>query len=147
MEVAFALLADQAVVPPDGKFYILGGGFDQLSPPELPGRVAFVVVAAFRFQRAEVVNAADPAVVEVRLVDGQGKLVMAPSTVSVPPETPFPAEADEILLKTTLPIVAMVGSPGRYAIEFVQKGTIVHRIPIPVVERSQIAPAVGPRPN
>jgi len=46
MELEFALLADAAASPPDGKLYILGGGFDQIRAQQFPathGSIALVV--------------------------------------------------------------------------------------------------------
>ena len=75
MDLSFAFFADSAVVPPDGKLYVLGGGFSALSMASLPGRAAFAVVAGFRFSAADVGQAHQ---VELRLTDAQGKLVLAP---------------------------------------------------------------------
>lgn len=86
MDVAFAFLADSAVVPPDRKLYVLGGGFTTLTMPNLPGRATFAVVAGFRFTAsdAKTVHA-----VEVRLVDAEGKLVLPPPPCSSrPPPSP-----------------------------------------------------------
>ena len=78
MDLNFAFFADSAVVPPDGKLYVLGGGFSALSMAQLPGRVAFAVVAGFRFGAADVGQAHQ---VELRLLDAQGKLVIAPASL------------------------------------------------------------------
>ena len=78
MDLSFAFFADSAVVPPDGKLYVLGGGFSALSMASLPGRAAFAVVAGFRFSAADVGQAHQ---VELRLTDSQGKLVLAPVTL------------------------------------------------------------------
>ena len=78
MDLSFAFFADSAVVPPDGKLYVLGGGFSALSMASLPGRAGFAVVAGFRFNAADVGQAHQ---VELRLGDAQGKLVLAPVTL------------------------------------------------------------------
>ena len=81
MDLSFAFFADSAVVPPDGKLYVLGGGFSALSMASLPGRAAFAVVAGFRFSAADVGQAHQ---VELRLTDAQGKLVLAAGDAAVP---------------------------------------------------------------
>jgi len=70
-------VADAATVPPDGKFYALGGGFSALALPSLPGLASFAVVAGFRFTTAD---AGAVHLIELRFVDSLGKLVLPPAT-------------------------------------------------------------------
>ena len=141
MEIAFAFLADQAVLPPDGKFYVLGGGLATLALPELPYRFGFCVVAGFRFQASELVQARS---VEVRLIDSQSKLVVTPATVNFPSGM-APDGAEEVTVQTVIQLVAMFGEPGQYAVQIWAEQQLMTTIKLGVRERQQ--PELGPRPN
>jgi hypothetical protein len=144
MDVAFAFLADSAVVPPDRKLYILGGGFTTLTMPTLPGRATFAVVAGFRFTAAD---AQTVQAVEVRLVDAEGKLVVPPATLQFQAAA-IPREQEEITVSTVTYMSPMFGEPGRYRVEYSSSERLLAGIGLTVVQPPKPGePALGPRPN
>jgi hypothetical protein len=144
MELNFAFFADSAVVPPDGKLYVLGGGFSALSMAQLPGRVAFAVVAGFRFGAADVGQAHQ---VELRLLDDQGKLVIAPASLQFQSAGAKLVPGQEVSISTVTVFQPMFGEPGTYSVEFWTAGNRLGAVSLHVEERTPPAPVTGERPN
>jgi hypothetical protein len=144
MELNFAFFADSAVVPPDGKLYVLGGGFSALSMAQLPGRVAFAVVAGFRFGAADVGQAHQ---VELRLLDDQGKLVIAPASLQFQSAGAKLVPGQEVSISTVTVIQPMFGEPGTYSVEFWTAGNRLGAVSLHVEERTPPAAVTGERPN
>jgi hypothetical protein len=144
MDLNFAFFADSAVVPPDGKLYVLGGGFSTLSMAQLPGRVAFAVVAGFRFGAADIGQAHQ---VELRLLDAQGKLVIAPANLQFQSAGAALGPGQEVSISTVTVLQPMFGEPGRYAIEFWTEGNQLGSVTLHVEERTPPAPVPADRPN
>jgi hypothetical protein len=146
MELDFALFADSASVPPDGKVYILGGGFSTITLPQLPGRVTFAVVAGFRFGPADAGRTHN---VEVRFVDENQKLILPPINLQFQSQQPPPDER-EVTVSTVSFLSPMFGQPGGYAAEYWYGDRMLTSVRMRVDEQ-QIAPAApgaaGPRPN
>jgi hypothetical protein len=144
MDLNFAFFADSAVVPPDGKLYVLGGGFSTLSMAQLPGRVAFAVVAGFRFGAADIGEAHQ---VELRLLDSQGKLVIAPASLQFQSAGATLNPGQEVSISTVTVLQPMFGEPGRYTIEFWTGATQLGSVTLHVEERTPPAPVPADRPN
>jgi hypothetical protein len=144
MDLSFAFFADSAAVPPDGKLYVLGGGFSALSMASLPGRAAFAVVAGFRFNAADVGQAHQ---VEVRLIDSQDKLVLPPVTLQFQAAGARLVPGQEISISTVTILQPMFGEPGVYTTEFWTGGTRIGTVNLNVEERQTPAPVPGDRPN
>jgi hypothetical protein len=144
MDLSFAFFADSAVVPPDGKLYVLGGGFSALSMASLPGRAAFAVVAGFRFSAADVGQAHQ---VELRLTDSQGKLVLAPVTLQFQAAGAKLVPGQEISISTVTVLQPMFGEPGVYITEFWTGGNRIGAVNLNVEERQAPAPVPADRPN
>jgi hypothetical protein len=144
MDLNFAFFADSAVVPPDGKLYVLGGGFSTLSMAQLPSRVAFAVVAGFRFTAADVGQAHQ---VELRLLDAQGKLVIAPANLQFQSAGATLVPGQEVSISTVTVLQPMFGEPGRYTVEFWTEGAQLGTVSLQVEERTPPAPVPGDRPN
>ena len=106
MRLDYAFFADSAAIPQDGKVYVLGGGFSQLTLAQLPGRYAFAVVAGFRFDSSDVGHTHQ---VELRFVDADGKLVIPPSSLQFQAGGTPPVEDRE----WSVPTVTFI-SPGRF---------------------------------
>lgn len=145
MEMAFALLADQAVVPPDRKLYILGGGISTITAAQLPGRYGFAAIGSFRFQAAELQAGQ---LVELRLVDADGGLVMAPVTLRFVAGQPELPEGSEITLNTVTYLVPTFGAPGSYRAEYWGAGRLLGAAPLTVMQapEAQAPPAALPLP-
>ena len=144
MDLSFAFFADSAVVPPDGKLYVLGGGFSALSMASLPGRAAFAVVAGFRFSAADVGQAHQ---VELRLTDAQGKLVLAPVTLQFQAAGARLVPGQEVSISTVTVLQPMFGEPGLYTTEFWTDGNRIGAVNLTVEERKAPAPVPAERPN
>src|SRR3981081_4540924 len=100
MEIDYAFFAETAAVPPDRKFYVLGGGLFHIGLPQIPGRATFCIVAGFPF------------------VDGEGKLVIQPVEMNFQSGPPPPGEELDICLPTVTYISPMFGEAGRYTAEY-----------------------------
>jgi len=144
MDLSFAFFADSAVVPPDGKLYVLGGGFSALSMATLPGRAAFAVVAGFRFNAADVGQAHQ---VELRLTDSQGKLVLAPVVLQFQAAGAKLVPGQEVSISTVTILQLMFGEPGVYATEFWTGGNRIGSVSLSVEERQLPEPVPAERPN
>ena len=144
MKLSFCFLADAATVAPDGKAYVLGGGFSAVSLPQIPGPVGFTVVSGYRFTANDLTRAH---VVEVRLVDNLSKLVMPPAQLKFESRTPAVPNVSEVSVSAVTPLRATVAEPGSYAVEFWYEGTLLESIALQIVEQPRPAAATpGPLP-
>ncbi len=139
MEMSFAFFADSAVVPPDGKLYVLGGGFSTLALPQLPGRAAFAVVAGFRFGPADV---GETRQVELRFVDADGKLVIPAANLQFQSQGAKLEPGQEVSISTVTVLQPMFGEPGTYAAEFWHQDVRLAGVHLHVLER-QPPPQLG----
>lgn len=144
MEFSFAFFADSAVVPPDGKLYVLGGGFSTLAMAQLPGRANFAVVAGFRFGPADV---SQTRTVELRLVDADAKLVIPAATLQFQSAGGQLQLGQEISISTVTFLQPMFGAPGTYTAEFWAEERLMSSIALHVEERKAPEPELGVRPN
>lgn len=144
MELSFAFFADSAVVPPDGKVYVLGGGFSTLALAQLPGRAGFAVVAGFRFGPADV---SQTRAVELRFVDADGKLVLPASSLQFQSAGGQLQAGQEVSVSTVTFLQPMFGEPGTYTAEFWAEGRLLSSIHLHVEERKPPAAAATGRPN
>src|SRR5437660_5065712 len=111
VELSFAFFADSAVVPPDGKLYVLGGEFSTLALVQLPGRANFAVVAGFRFGPADVSQTRS---VELRFVDADGKLVLPAASLQFQSAGGQLPIGQEVSVSTVTFLQPMFGEPGTY---------------------------------
>ncbi|MBV8193905.1 MAG: hypothetical protein JOY80_00100 [Candidatus Dormibacteraeota bacterium] len=144
MELSFAFFADAAVVPPDGKVYVLGGGFSALQLPQLPARAGFAVVAGFRFGPTDV---GQPQQVEVRLIDGDGKLVIPAGNLQFQLQGATLTSGQELSVTTVTPLQPMFAEPGTYTVEFWYQQVRLSGVNLHVVERQPPQPPSPTRPN
>lgn len=140
MEMSFAFFADAATVPPDGKFYALGGGFSALALASLPGMASFAIVAGFRFSTAD---AGKVHLVELRFVDSMSKLVLPPATMRFESAGPPPTGATEVSVSTVSLLQPTLGEPGEYAAQFWHEGVLLSSVRLNVIEQQRTAPAPG----
>jgi len=141
MDMAFAFLADHAVVPPDGKLYVLGGGINMLGIPQIPGRAAFDVVGGFRFSPAD---ARSIHTVELRLLDADGKLVLPAATLRFQAAEAIPPDQGEVLISTVTHMAPMFGDLGRYRVEYWTEGRLLAWVGVTVSVVPQPAPGARP---
>lgn len=128
--------------PPDRKFYVLGGGLFHIGLPQIPGRATFCIVAGFRFGPEDAEQAHH---VELRFLDGEGKLVIQPVEMNFQSGPPPPGEELDICLPTVTYISPMFGEPGRYTAEYWGDGELLARVRLRVQEQQvpQAVPAPG----
>ncbi|MGH7686181.1 MAG: DUF6941 family protein [Candidatus Dormibacteria bacterium] len=144
MELSFAFFADSAVVPPDGKIYVLGGGFSTLQLAQLPGRAGFAVVAGFRFGPGDVGQTQQ---VEVRLVDSDNKLVVPATNLQFQTQGTNLQPGQEVSLSTVTVLQPMFGEPGTYTVEFWHEESRLTGVNLHVIEREAPQPVPEGRPN
>jgi hypothetical protein len=142
MEMTFAFFADSASIPPDGKVYVLGGGFSNMVFPELPARANFAVIGGFRFS---VLDLSASHSVELRLVDADGKLVVPPATLQFQLAGAPPEGATSVSLPTVTFMSPTFAEPGTYTTEFWYEGKLLSSAELSVEERK--VPTPGNRPN
>lgn len=144
MELSFAFFADSAVVPPDGKVYVLGGGFSTLALPQLPSRAAFAVVAGFRFGPGDVGQTQQ---VELRLVDADGKLVIPAANLQFQSAGAKLEPGQEVSISTVTVLQPMFAEPGTYTAEFWAVGQRLAGVSLHVIDRQGPQAVPGARPN
>jgi hypothetical protein len=148
MDMAFAFFADSATVPPDGKLYVLGGGFSAIALPQLPGRAGFAVVAGFRFGVADV---SGTHTVELRFVDSEGKLVLPVANLQFQAAGALPPGQEQVTVSTVTHLAPTFGEPGTYTAEFWKGDRLLQSVALTVAEQAPggagAAGALGPRPN
>ena len=140
MEIDYAFFAETAAIPPDRKFYVLGGGLFHIGLPEIPGRATFCVVAGFRFGPEDADRVRH---VELRFVDSEGRLVIQPVEMNFQSGPPPPGEELDICLPTVTYISPMFGEAGRYVAEYWSEGEVLARVRLRVQEHQPV-PAVAP---
>ena len=144
MELSFAFFADSAVIPPDGKFYALGGGFSTLALPQLPARAVFAVVAGFRFTAADVGQQHQ---VELRFVDAEGKLVVPTQNLQFQSQGARLEPGQEVSVSTVTYLQPMLSEPGVYLAEYWHEERPLETVRLHVIERRAPAPVPEVRPN
>jgi hypothetical protein len=144
VELSFAFFADSAVVPPDGKVYVLGGGFSALQMQQLPARAGFAVVAGFRFGPADVGQTQQ---VELRLLDSDGKLVVPAANLQFQLQGTRLEQGQEVSLTTVTFLQPMFAEPGTYTVEFWYDQVRLTGVNLHVVERQPPQEPSAERPN
>ena len=144
MELTFAFFADSAAVPPDGKFYVLGGGFSTLAMAQLPSRAVFAVVAGFRFSSPD---AGQRHQVELRFTDADGRLVLPAATLQFQAQGSGPPPGQEVSVCTVSYLQPMLAEPGTYAAEYWFEERLLSAVRLQVVERTAPSPVSEVRPN
>ena len=140
MELAYALLADHAQVPPDGKVYVLGGGFTQLALPKLPGVWGFAAVAGFRFTSADTGKTQN---VEMRFLDEARKLIVPTATLTFQAAGQDIPDGREVILPTVTYLQPMFGGPGVYSAEYWLGEHMLAQLRLYVTEQEPPAPPTG----
>jgi len=88
MELDFALLADAAATPPDGKLYLIGGGVETILSPKFPcyhGNLSLVMRFIFT-----PLDAGSNHRVRVNLIDADGREEIPPLELNIPMPETFP---------------------------------------------------------
>jgi Family of unknown function (DUF6941) len=144
VELSFAFFADSAAVPPDGKLYVLGGGFSTLALAQLPARASFAVVAGFRFSAPDTGQRHQ---VELRFSDAEGKLVVPAATLQFQSQGPRPEPLQEVSISTVTYLHPMFAQPGTYVAEYWHEERPLAALRMQVIERRAPQPVPEVRPN
>jgi len=128
----YAILCEAASAAPDGKTSILGGGFDIFVAPKVPFQIHRVVLAArFLFRSAETNT---PVPFEIRLIDGDGQLVLPSQSGTV--ET-RPGRIPGAIVPYPM-ILEFAGVTfhkyGPYSFEILIEGRAVKSVPLYIVD-------------
>ena len=140
MKLSYCFLADAATVAPDGKAYVLGGGFSAITLVQIPGNATFTVVSGYRLEASELGRAHT---IEVRLVDHLSKLVMPPSQLKFESRGTPPAGIAEVSASAVTPLTAMIAEPGSYAVEFWYEGRLLDSVGLQIVEQARLQATPG----
>jgi hypothetical protein len=147
MRVDFCFLADAVAAPPDGKFYVQGGGISRISAPTFPFAVPQVaIVVRLLFDESEV---NEQHAYTFTFINGEGVAIAPPlHFVNPPPETPPPALADGedrfAVIAANVNGLTFV-MPGPHRLEFRADGELMATTSLAVVA-GQPASSSGPPP-
>jgi hypothetical protein len=133
------ILADAVSTPPDGKFYIHGGGFSRYEVPMLPFPIPLGVLIRLKIEEGDLDR---PHHFRVALVGPTGNPNVPPIELeaTAPPDVVGPAEGEERFANIALHIPAVAVRDGLYHLEVHVEDELERRIPLPVM----VAPG-GPR--
>jgi hypothetical protein len=84
VEIDYAMICDAAQVPPDGKVYILGGGFDCVYSPQFPLVIPHLSIASKLLLSGQ--DSAISHTMTLSLIDADGNAMMPPLSVELPPQ-------------------------------------------------------------
>jgi hypothetical protein len=132
MKLDSLFFADAINTPPDGKFYVHGGGFSRVEISGLPAPIPFSVLARFLVEEGDeerehrfMFTLVGPA--GVPNVDPVGGAAFPPE------EAPDLVEGEEQFINIALDIDAFAVRAGMYHLEVELDEEIVRRVPLPVV--------------
>lgn len=152
MRLNALLVADAVSAPPDGKFYIHGGGLTRLTVPQMP----FVVPRLALFIRLEVdadeVGTSHEFCVEFRDPQGGPRGALSPFTAIIPPPVPELVEGEERFVVITLNIAGIpIEQAGLHSLVFLIDGEVVSQTQFPVLLVPPVQPEgvklAAPRPT
>ena len=135
MELQFAFLAESATVPPDRKFYVLGGGFSAVALASFPARIGFAAVSGWRVTGSD---AGQRHELEARFVDSAGGLVVpkVPMLFQFPPEAPPPER--EVIVPAVTFFSPMISEKGGYQVQYWFGGTQVGSVGLYIDEQPAV---------
>jgi hypothetical protein len=85
--------------------------------------------------------------VELRLLDAQGKLVIAPASLQFQSAGATLGPGQEVSISTVTVLQPMFGEPGKYTVEFWTGGNQLGVVNLHVEERVPPSPVPAERPN
>jgi hypothetical protein len=149
MRLSALLVADAVSAPPDGKFYIHGGGLTRFTVPSLP----FPIPQLGIFVRLEVeqTEVGQSHGFQFTLTDPDGVAVGAfPRFEAALPETPVPLEDGEqrfVVLAVNIGGI-LVGRTGLHHLKFLVDDEPLGTVPLPVVvlTEEQLRAQIGAPP-
>jgi hypothetical protein len=144
MEVETLIVADAVSTPPDGKFYIHGGGISRVEVPTLPFPMPLGLLLRLKVDDADLQLSHQFRVVLI----GPAGLPNVPAIEFVlgPPEDPPPlVEGEERFLHIGLQINAVAVRGGVHHLQVEMGGILVRDVPVPVIATVGVEGAPTPR--
>jgi hypothetical protein len=139
MRLNALLLADSVTAPPDGKFYVHGGGLTRLIVPGLPFLVPLGALARPEIEEREMGESHEFAFV---LIDPNGQQVegLPHFTAPFPPGTAYDlAPGEQRFVVLALNMTVAVTDSGLYTFDFRVDGVTMGSIPLPVTIVAPVA--------
>jgi hypothetical protein len=145
MKLQFAFLADFALAHPDGKIYVLGGGFDTIFASELPVRHPHLaLVMNLQFAPTETGRTY---AIEVRPQDSGGEPFLAATTIQATPQRNLQAPSAPVTFQSVLNYQGVqLRAPGEHKFSIVVDGQELVAVPLRVT-KIVAADAASGRPN
>lgn len=145
MRLETLILADAVSSPPDGKFYVLGGGITRINLLELPTLTQLGLFVRFQFDEDEPLDAHQ---VKIQLLDPEGEDILkgAPE-VTIPPLTNPPplAEGEQRFVALAVNLNAIpIRREGLHRFRVSVDGGMVREVPLPATGATAAPGHVGP---
>lgn len=139
MELETLIVADSVSTPPDGKFYIHGGGISRLEVPSLPFPIPLGILLRLRIESEDDLRRSHRVGVVLRGPRGVPNVPGVEFDLAPPEDLPL-LEGEEQFANVSLQINAVAVLAGLYRVEIALDGETVRELPIPVIV------AEGPQP-
>jgi hypothetical protein len=145
MKLQFAFLADFALAHPDGKLYVLGGGFDTLDAAVLPARHPHLsLVMNFQFAANETGRSY---AIEIRPQDSTGAPFLQVMTIEASPQRNLQAPTSPVTFQSVLNFQGVqLRTAGEHTFSIVVDGQELAAVPLRVTKIAA-TDASGRRPN
>lgn len=145
MKLQFAFLADFALAHPDGKIYVLGGGFDTIYASDLPVRHPHLaLVLNLQFAATETGRTY---AIEIRPHDSTGAPFLQVTTIQASPQRNLQAPTAPVTFQSVLNFQGVqLRAIGEHSFSIVVDGQELAVVPLRVTKIAA-ADAAGRRPN
>ena len=142
------IVADGVSTPPDGKFYVHGGGISRLEVPKLPFPIPLGILLRLRVEDDD--DYARTHQVGIVLIGPRG-LPNVPGVefeLAAPDDAQEPLESEERVANVALTINAVAVHGGVYTLKVDLDGETVRELPLPLIvtdgARSMLVPQEWP---
>jgi hypothetical protein len=145
MKLQFAFLADFALAHPDGKIYVLGGGFDTIYASVLPARHPHLsLVMNFEFAPNETGRTY---AIEIRPQDSTGAPFLQVTTIEASPQRNLQGPTSPVTFQSVLNFQGVqLRTAGEHTFSIVVDGQELASVPLRVTKIAA-TDASGRRPN
>ena len=145
MKLQFAFLADFALAHPDGKIYVLGGGFDTIYASVLPARHPHLaLVMNLQFAANETGRSY---AIEIRPQDSTGAPFLQVMTIEASPHLNLQAPTSPVTFQSVLNFQGVqLRTAGEHTFSIVVDGQELAAVPLRVTKIAA-GDASGHRPN
>ncbi len=144
MELETLVVADAVSTPPDGKFYVHGGGISRLEVPTLPFPMQLGILLRFRIDENDLTRSHRVGVVLI----GPANLPNVPGIefdLAPPEELPTLAPSEERFTNVGMQINGVAVRAGLHRLQVDLDGERVRNVPIPVIVEAGAESIAMPR--